>query len=202
MKYHKVQGRGASLKCYYALAFLAPNRAFKWGIAPQGFLELQAVKLNTSRFFTIYLTKTDFQIWQPVTPKFLVIEKCSIPHLKALIDGFLEPESQWHGSTLQYLVPCPCTDVSYGKLGMCICLFEHTLAVKKRDKKSPFWQSCNIVYNCSTWRILAWWRTGEKARINTLAHDNEGQFDIDITLFLDLSQNTFDGFDFRFLHLF
>ena len=57
-----------------ALTLLAPNSHYSGlsneilhDLIPQGVLELQAVKLKTSRFFTIYLTKTNFKNLQRET---------------------------------------------------------------------------------------------------------------------------------------
>ena len=48
-----------------------------------------------------------------------MIEKCAIPHLKALTDGCLEPEVEGHGSTFTLCPAIMKIDILYGKLGFC-----------------------------------------------------------------------------------
>ena len=48
----------------------------------------------------------------------------------------------------------------------------------------PLRQSSDIVYNSTTGWILAWRSLCEEASINTLAHNNEGQFDVSSARFI------------------
>lgn len=93
------------VKVLSALALLAAN-SHQSGLSnevlhdflPQGFWSCNLSNLKRLDFSQFTL-QTWSQLWQHVTSKALVIGKYSIPHLKTLINGCLEPEVQGRDST-------------------------------------------------------------------------------------------------------
>ena len=92
-KCHKVQELGTRLTANSHQSGLSNEVLHDF--MPQEVLGLQAVKLKTARFFhhLLYKKRTfNFDSLLAVTPKPLLIEKCSIPHLKTLTGSCLEPK--------------------------------------------------------------------------------------------------------------